>query len=308
MRRGTPLFPILALLLSLGLFSCSEAPSYPMTMEARDSSPGFSQSRAVESAVAAPSPEDPVTGHQRLLIRRAGISLEVRDLEQAEVELSNQAQSFGGYVQGSELRETSLTMTFRVPAEHLESFLASFEGQGEIQSKSLSSEDVSDQYQDLETRLRSQRILVERLQNYLSTARSIEDLLSIEFRLNEAQTRLEQMEGQFRGLQGRIDLATVQARISLRDKSLSVSVWQSLGKDVTYLFSSWGSFLASLLVFIIALLVYGVPILGLIILFYWLGFGNIGLLRRLYRTVSPPNSKAPKREASKPPASPTGTD
>ena len=81
---------------------------------------------------------------------------------------------------------------------------------GTIKSRTLSTEDVTDQLLDLETRLRNLLLLRERYQSLLNQAKDVKDILEIEKELNRIQTEIEQLEGKLKVLKQRVAMASLQ--------------------------------------------------------------------------------------------------
>lgn len=105
-------------------------------------------------------------------------------------------------------------ITCRIPTASLDEFLSSLDAVGESVARSESSEDISMQYFDVETRLNGQKALRDRLQAMIASAESIEDMIGIESKLSEVQSEIEYMEGQLKGWNSRISYSTVRLSLS----------------------------------------------------------------------------------------------
>jgi hypothetical protein len=106
------------------------------------------------------------------------------------------------------------TATLRIPADALESVLAGLRAEGELLGEQLGGDDVTDRYVDLSARLRSQRILEERLLEILGRVSSVEDALQVETQLTRVRTEIEQLDGQRRAMEDRVSFATVDLVVS----------------------------------------------------------------------------------------------
>ena len=122
------------------------------------------------------------------------------------------AGRYGGFVTsstetGSRAKRGSLTL--RVPAERFEQALADVRGLGEVRSQTISGEDVSADFVDLEARLttwRSQEAVLLRL---MDRATTIEGTLRVQRELQDVQYRIEQIRGRLRVLEDRTALSTI---------------------------------------------------------------------------------------------------
>lgn len=104
-------------------------------------------------------------------------------------------------------------ITFRVPAERLETALKRLRGVGMVRSESTSSEDVTQQYVDLQSRLRHLRAEETVLLQLFSKAKTIGDTLAVQNRLSDVQGQIEQITGQIKYLDARTDYSMVSVHL-----------------------------------------------------------------------------------------------
>ena len=107
--------------------------------------------------------------------------------------------------------------TLKVPPDRLSSTLDELGTLGEVTSRSQHADDVTTQVVDLDARIETARTSVERLQEFLGDAASVEDVATLEAELTQRETELEQLVAQQRALEGRVELATVTAVFSEPD-------------------------------------------------------------------------------------------
>ncbi|MFA5890535.1 MAG: DUF4349 domain-containing protein [Actinomycetota bacterium] len=104
-------------------------------------------------------------------------------------------------------------ITMRVPAERLETALRRLREVGLVRSESTSSEDVTQQYVDLQSQqrhLRAEEVVLLRL---FSKAKSIGDTLAVQTRLSEVQGQIEQITGQIKYIDARTDYSMVSVHL-----------------------------------------------------------------------------------------------
>ena len=60
----------------------------------------------------------------------------------------------------------------------------------------------------------------------------------------------------------------------------------TLGERIKELFGGFGDFVATVLVVLVGIVIYGIPVLLLLALLFWLCFGRIGLMKKLWRIAA----------------------
>ena len=238
----------------------------------------------------------PTTAVERKLVSTAGMEIEVEDLEAAEKSLQEGVEKIGGYIQSSSRYGDSFSMTIKVPAERFDSFLDETGALGQVRSKNINVEDVSDRYYDLEHRIKNLEILVERYQSYLEEAKNVEELLTVERQLNETITELERLKGSYKNLGHLVSFATLHVSVYLPS-------WESEEDPLPSLRAGLRNFgrmvvrvLYGIFFIILGIIAFGIPVVLVIGLFYLLAFGRIGLVRRFFGRLRPgrKESKASK--------------
>ena len=151
---------------------------------------------------------------ERKIIKSGYLEISLADLETARKDAERLVTEAGGYVERARAtRDSEVTLLCRVPAAQLDPTIDRIAALGEEKSRSTSASDVTDQYADLETRLRNNTALRDRLQQLLSRATKVEDVLAIEKELNRVQSEVETM-------QGRLD--RMKSQVALSDLSVTL--------------------------------------------------------------------------------------
>lgn len=222
---------------------------------------------------------------ERKLVRNASVSIEVKSLEESLASVESLAENLGGYVSNSNTSKTKVFMTLRVPAARFDEAVSGAESFGRLLSRSVSVDDVSEEYYDLDARLQTRKILRDKLSGYLKQASAVEDLLAVERQLNDVQSEIESMEGRMRRLNDLIDLSTISVTMQLpsySDTSSSGLVLPDLSGKFRETVSSILKFFSSLAMTAIVFIVCGVPLVLVIGFFYWLSFGKLGLVKKFF--------------------------
>jgi hypothetical protein len=156
---------------------------------------------------------------------------------------------------------------------------------GRLLHRSESTEDLTLRYYDLEGRLETKRELLKTYQSYLGKAKNIEEILAVEAKIAELEDDIDGTGKELRSLANLVDYATVELEIQGPENTVSPAA-PTLGERVAKLFGAFGDFLSTALVFLLGLVVYGIPSLLILALLFWLLFGKIGLLKRLWRLAA----------------------
>lgn len=227
---------------------------------------------------------------ERKLIRSGNIYLQVSSLEDSAAALEAWVSKYNGYVSSSNQYSNSNNFTVRIPAEKFDEAMNSISGIGKVKSRSVQAEDVTDSYYDLKTRLETKKLLREKYNQYLKKAENIKDLMEIERNLNNVISEIESMEGRLKLLTNQIDYSTISIYMETATPAFSPSY--SINKiDFKRIGYNIVNFVIGLFKILIYIIVYGIPILAVLFLFYWICFGKIGLIRKIFKRLSKKSTK-----------------
>ncbi|MGD6793494.1 DUF4349 domain-containing protein [Metabacillus indicus] len=168
-----------------------------------------------DSKTAAPVPQN------RKVIYTADMSVRVKNYQEAVSSIQKTLASLGGYVMesntysGEEDQPQEGTLTVKVPQEAFQSFLNTVEkGSIKVENQTVSGQDVTEEYVDLESRLKSKKTVEERLLSFMKEAQKTEDLLKISNDLSAVQEEIEQLTGRINFLNNQTSFATVSIHLS----------------------------------------------------------------------------------------------
>lgn len=172
----------------------------------------------------------------RMLIWKAHLSIEVWSVSNAVNDAITMAERQGGFVEKkSDRGEVAASMTLRVPAKTFKTTLSALEPLGTVTYRNIEGEDVTEQYIDVEARLKNKIVLRDRLQQLLDKATDVKDVLAIETELNRVQGDIDSMEGRIKALKGQVEFATITLRFERKPilgplGYLVKGVWWGVGK------------------------------------------------------------------------------
>lgn len=128
------------------------------------------------------------------IIKSANITIEAGNAFSVFTEISEMAESAGGFVQDSSIYEENGKLTLRIPTAKADVFLKEIRESYEIKNFSENSKDVSDEYTDNQSRLESARTALKRYQELLSKANSIDEILRVQDRIDDITADIESYE------------------------------------------------------------------------------------------------------------------
>jgi hypothetical protein len=150
---------------------------------------------------------------EQRIIKTGQVTLEVDNVAAVLGEVRSIADAVGGYVGGSQAGtlEDSATLTLRVPADRFEELLSRLHEleSVEVIAESTTEQDVTREIVDLDARIRNLEASEASYRALLERAERIEDILSVQSRLDEVRGQIEQLRGQLETIEGQADLSTL---------------------------------------------------------------------------------------------------
>ena len=220
----------------------------------------------------------------RKLVKRAELRLRVEDPEATEKPLTALMEKYGAWSASTGIYDNSRSYSIRVPSSSYDSMLIELNGLGKMLRRTENAEDVTLRYYDLESRLETRRELLKTYQGYLEKAKNIDEIMTVESRIADLQQEIDYTGTMFRNLANLVDYSTINLEISGPLSATSYSE-PSLGEKLNELFSSFGDVASTVLVVLTGIIIYGIPGILILILLFWILFGRIGLLKKLWRLV-----------------------
>jgi hypothetical protein len=234
-------------------------------------------------------PEEAVTAVPaeggRKLVRQAAVRVRVQDPAEAEKAVTAAMAKYGAYAAAAAVDDNSRHFTVRVPAASYQAFLADIGGLGRVLSRSENAEDVTVRYYDLEGRLATKRELLKTFRVYLGKAATIEEILSVEKRIAELEDEIDGTGRELRALGNLVDYATVELEVY---GPVTSSAYQApaFGERLIELLDSFGGFASTLALVLVGIVIFGIPVALILTVLFWVLFGKIGLLKKLWRAAA----------------------
>jgi hypothetical protein len=152
---------------------------------------------------------------QRKLIKNGTLSFETNDIEKTRKEIEKVYQEFNGYLAsenhfnyGERLQHEQ---EIRIPSQNFDSFIQKIEKLGtKIENRHISTQDVTEEFVDVEARLKAKKDLEARYLDLLKLAKTVEEMLSIESQLGNVRAEIESMEGRLNFLNNQVAFSTIK--------------------------------------------------------------------------------------------------
>ncbi len=234
-----------------------------------------------------PSSKEGTSTIERKLIRTGRIDTEVESLADTREMLNGWIKKYNGYISDSSKNGKTLHATARIPSRYFDQAMNDALGFGKLRSKNVSSEDVTDQYYDIATRLDTKKVMLERLEAYLKEAKDVKDMIELESKINDVTSEIESMQGRLNRLAALVDYSTINISATLPPMQTERGFTLPDTKNAFWDFiSNTLSFFVGLFFVVLYVIIFGIPIVLVLSLLYWICFGKIGILRRLFKKIS----------------------
>lgn len=222
---------------------------------------GAASSTAVGGSAEPQVVKDPLSK----IIRTVSMTLATQHYDLCVESFRTSCMNLGGWIESANEGTSTGNLrngdfTFRIPAGNLDTFLAALPGDSyRVIRSNESATDVSESYYDTKTRLESQKMLLERLQNMVTEAAELSDLLTLEREIADTQYRIDSYQGSLNSTDAKVNYATV--RITLREETEAAKVeykelsfGERLSASLLNGFESFGDFLEDMALFLAEIL------------------------------------------------------
>lgn len=149
----------------------------------------------------------------RKIIYHATVRVKVDDLVRANTRMDSLTRTFGAFVsEAAETREDGQwehKMTIRVLPNLFPTLLNKLNGLGTLESKELTTDDVTAEHADVAARLRTKRALEQRYAALLGQAKKVSEILEIEEKLGEVRGDIEATESKLKTLNDQVAYSTI---------------------------------------------------------------------------------------------------
>ena len=276
---------IATMILSACAIGGARSPEYPMEAPAAepyaDIAPAPTMMLYAEEGMVAQDAAVPASGGggdvnatqvERLVIQNADLSVVVSDVELRMDEISEMAVDMGGFVVSSNLYQgytsdytpvPEASLTIRVPAERLDEALELIKKDAvEIQSETRSGSDVTAEYVDLKSRLKTYEAAEKELTELMENSQNAEEVINIFNQLMYYREQIELVKGQIKYYEEAAALSAISIRLVAEEtiKPVTIGKWEPKGvalEAIQDLLDFWKGFVD----FMIRFVIYTLPVL-----------------------------------------------
>lgn len=231
-----------------------------------------------EKMMATPAPDNfsATETADKKIIKNGYLSLRVANADRAAADISGVAKTNSGDVFSSDFSKNpqtgikSGTITIKVPFANFEQTFAQVKKVASLViQESVSSQDITLQYSDLQAQLKNKQAAEQQYLQILKQAQKVSDILEVTQALAQVRGEIDQLQGQINYLNSQTNMASITANLT-EDQNITVSdtwrPWQVVKDAVNSLISK----LQGSVNFLIVLVITVIPVAIVYGLFAWL--------------------------------------
>ncbi len=154
------------------------------------------------------------------LIKTADVTIEVGkgEFQKKYDAVKKIAAQFNGHVTNASATRvkgemTSGTVTMRVPAKEFDDTITAIKKTGTVNGLNIKADDVSEEYVDLESRLKNYQAQEAQLLNIMTKAQTVDETLKVQEQLTAVQGEIEVIKGRMQFLDNRVDFSTITVTV-----------------------------------------------------------------------------------------------
>lgn len=146
---------------------------------------------------------------ERMVVYTARLGLKVDDVDVSLEEIKLIMVIHGGFISSVNTRDDRGSVAIRVPQSRFHDAIADIEELGEVTTRDLQGEDVSEEYVDLGAQLTTLQHQESRLYEIMEMGVNVEEVLKVERELERVRGKIESIQGRMNYLDSRVELSTI---------------------------------------------------------------------------------------------------
>ena len=166
--------------------------------------------------------ENGVLPADRKIINEGSAQIETKDFDYSISTIDQIIAQSGGFtethnVQGSSINTANLryaTIVFRVPADKFNEIMSNMSAIGTVIQSNTNGTDITDQYVDSETRLKTLKVQEQTLLDIMAKAEKLEDVITLESRISDVQYQIESIENQLKNYDRLVQYSRISVNIN----------------------------------------------------------------------------------------------
>ncbi len=201
------------------------------------------------------APETDPKQVEQKIIKTGDIKFETNDLGETYNQMLTAVKKHNAIIQndteGKEYGSIFRRITVRIPSKNFDAFLNDIsKGVSYFDNKEISSQDVTEEYIDIDARLKAKKVLESRYLELLKKANKVSEMLEIEAQLSAIREEIEAKEGQLRYMQSQVSMSTINIecyKTVANEGGATISYGSKIWNAITSGFNSISSFFIGLL-------------------------------------------------------------
>jgi hypothetical protein len=215
------------------------------------------------------------------LKKQGTVNLLVEDLDKSYSSVYEVMQNYDGQLvsnyESGDGNDKTISLTLKVESSKFEDIYAELKGVGgEVVYASYSTDDVTMEYTDLESRLNNLEAVEGQLTDILDTATTVSDTLDVYSELTDIRSQIEVIKGQLKYMDSQVDYSYITVTLGLSESGMSVvdDTWKPLGvfKSAISSLVDFGKGIVNVLIWV---LVFS-PVVGLVVVIVLLAKRKLG--------------------------------
>lgn len=151
---------------------------------------------------------------ERKLIKEGLVQFETDNLNSTRKTIFESVKKYKGYISSDQESKSpgrkSNTVVIRVPSDDFDNLLSdATQGVENFESKEINVTDVTEEFLDIQARLKTKKALEQRFLDLLKEAKNVSEVLEIEKQIGQLRSDIESIEGRLKYLQDRVSLSTL---------------------------------------------------------------------------------------------------
>ena len=288
MKKIFALFLILAIIV-LSFASCGRDGNlaYDEAYNEVSSEAGYSKSESDEEI----AKDEQATDDVRKIIKTYNLSLETKNFEQDAAFIVSEAEALGGYIANSSVSGNRLSAdsrgsrsaryTVRVPANALDSYVASVSSVCNVYSSSLTTEDVTDSYYGIQAQLESLVIQEQKLTEMLAEADNLQDMIVLDDKLTSVRSEINSLNYRLQSMDKSVNYSYVYITLNeVYEYHVEEKTYlQEVGEAIVGSFRNFTDVIGNIVIVMIWVLPFGLVISVIVLLILFCG--KLGQKKRM---------------------------
>jgi hypothetical protein len=237
----------------------------------------------------------------RKIIRNGELIIETDSPTEGQGKITAIAESLGGFVVTSEFKQSgkpnqsqpsqNVTIVARVPSAQFGAALEMIRKVGSrIVQEKVSGQDVSEEYLDLEARIRTKKALEAQFLEIMKQAKKVSEALEVQSQLADVRTEIERLEGRRRFLENQSAFSTLTTTLQMPAPIVAATT-SGFGNSIKQAFGDGIDTAATIIIGLIRIIIVLTPVVLLVGLPMWF------ILRIIRRRIRMPKKPEPLAES-----------